>query len=102
MQCIVYRLACVESRPTLQLHDAMCPWHCHGRLRRHGVGAYLKSLWVAHTGASEKKTLLFTRAFALQTGSRNSSPAPELALFKLIVAVVLLSAGVFSFSRHFQ
>ena len=47
-----------------------------------------------HTGVCEKH-IPFTRAFALQTNSRNSSPAPD-SVSKLIFPQVCFSRGVLS------
>ena len=53
---------------------------------------------VTATGVCEQTTP-FARAFALQSSSRDCSPAPDLVLSELIVQPVFLSGGVF-FHRH--
>ena len=47
---------------------------------------------------SVKKTLLFRRAFALQSSSRNWYPAPDLVFFKLISWRVFFSGRVLFFT----
>ena len=42
-----------------------------------------------------EKNIPFVSAFALQSCSRNCSPAPDLVLWKLVFPRVLLSGGVF-------